>query len=88
MVGIRGNLTQMQNKKVYLCPCRYSEGRRLRCYFNADLSDNSEALLDDYFVALLAPAKAKIYGVRVPPSPYSRDDAATPKVLEAASTLL
>lgn len=83
VVGITSNLTQMQNKKGYISvPVDTPKAVGYDVIFNAGLSDNSEALLDDYFVALLAPAKAKYMGLGTP-SPVFADDAATPKVLES-----
>lgn len=83
VVGITSKLTQMQNKKGHISvPVDTPKAVGYDVIFNAGLSDNSEALLDDYFVALLAPAKAKYMGLGTP-SPVFADDAATPKVLES-----
>lgn len=83
VVGITSKLTQMQNKKGHISvPVDTPKAVGYDVIFNAGLSDNSKALLDDYFVALLAPAKAKYMGLGTP-SPVFADDAATPKVLES-----
>ncbi|MDK6643761.1 MSCRAMM family protein [Alloscardovia omnicolens] len=83
VVGITSKLAQMQNKRGHISvPVDTPKAVGHDVIFNAGLSDNSEALLDDYFVALLAPAKAKYMGLGTP-SPVFADDAATPKVLES-----
>lgn len=83
VVGITSNLAQMQNKRGHISvPVDTPKAVGYDVIFNAGLSNNSEALLDDYFVALLAPAKAKYMGLGIP-SPVFADDAATPKVLES-----
>lgn len=83
VVGITSKLAQMQNKRGHISvPVDTPKAVGHDVIFNAGLSNNSEALLDDYFVALLAPAKAKYMGLGTP-SPVFADDAATPKVLES-----
>ena len=83
VVGITGKLAQMQNKRGHISvPVDTPKAVGHDVIFNAGLSNNSEALLDDYFVSLLAPAKAKYMGLGTP-SPVFADDAATPKVLES-----
>ena len=82
-MGITGKLAQMQNKRGHISvPVDTPKAVGYDVIFNAGLSNNSEALLDDYFVALLAPAKAEYMGLGTP-SPVFADDAATPKVLHA-----
>lgn len=83
VVGITGKLAQMQNKRGHISvPVDTPKAVGHDVIFNAGLNNNSGALLDDYFVALLAPAKAEYMGLGNP-SPVFADDAATPKVLHA-----
>lgn len=83
VVGITGKLAQMQNKRGHISvPVDTPKAVGHDVIFNAGLNNNSGALLDDYFVALLAPAKAEYMGLGNE-SPVFAGDAATPKVLHA-----
>lgn len=83
VVGITGNLAQMQNKRGHISvPVDTPKAVGHDVIFNAGLSNNSNALLDDYFVALLAPAKAEYMGLGNESLVFA-GDAATPKVLES-----
>lgn len=82
-VGLRSNIKPMQNSRQNIALAVDSPiGTGKDVIYNAGVRSNGSAVLDDYFVAMLAPAAAEYLGFGDEPQAF-KGDSATPRVLNS-----